>query len=203
MGAMGAMSPSDAVPAAGPVERFDPTSGYVVGYTTLVAIALLEVYIAVTDPSMNGLRIALGAVFLGVLVWATQIRPRAVAYADTLLLKNIVGDVEVPLALVDNVVLATTLTVYAEDERFVCVGIGTTRRGRKRETSLPGQPVRRGRGHQAAMTAESFVPHRIQELAAEARRRGTQPGGVRRRTSVPVLVAIAVTGLAFVVSLLL
>lgn len=204
-----------------PVERFHPTSGRVVGYLSVAVIAGLLLYVAVNVHSVTGLRLAAGLVFLGVLIWVTQLRPRAIAYPDTLLLQNSLRDATVPLALVDGVSVRRMLTVWVGEERYVCIGIGSSLR--KLVKSKPRGPssllgwdrleayteeATPLRPDQTAMSYATFVETRIAGLVDEAKRRtapdiGTPGPAARRTWAWPELVALVVTGVAFVVTLLL
>ena len=62
--------------------------------------------------SVVGLRIGLGAVFVGVVVWVTQLRPRVTAYPATLQLRGILRDTRVPYVLIDEVTMGQTLNVW-------------------------------------------------------------------------------------------
>lgn len=198
-----------------PVERFRPTSGRVLGYAGLVAVVGLVVYLAVAVHTLNGLRLALGLIFFGVLIWTTQLRPRAAAYPDVLRLKNVFRDATVPLAMIDDVTVRRTLNVWAGHERFVCVGIGQSLRSMVKAKSrgpsaLLGfdrleaytQQSTPPRPDQTAMSYSSFVEVRIEALAADAKRLGKGTDLRPRRTwAWPEIAALVVTGLAFVVSL--
>ncbi|MGZ4443085.1 MAG: hypothetical protein ACXVXC_07980 [Nocardioidaceae bacterium] len=204
----------------GTVERFKPTNGYVIGYVSLAVVVGGVVWIAVDDPTLAGLRIALGMLFAGVLIYATQIRPRArIDTAGTLVLKNTFRDTHVPLVLVDAAKVSQALVVYVGAKRYVCIGIGKPirkelRRSR-RSTVFGGSRVSSlvdfGEHAQAAagernVTYETWVAQRIEELAGNARKElhgGTPTGEVRRTVAWPELAAALVTGVLFVVTLFL
>src|SRR5512139_68793 len=105
-----------------PVERFHPTSGRHVGILSIAAIVGLLVYLAVDVHTVNGLRVAAGLVFFGVLIWVTQLRPRATLYPRTLHLQNSLRDTSVPLAVVDGVSVGRMLSVWVGERRYVCIG---------------------------------------------------------------------------------
>lgn len=209
------MSPT---PRPEPVERFRATSGRFVGYASLAVIAGLVVYLAVNVHSMTGLRLGTGLIFLGVLVWVTQLRPRATAYEDALHLQNSLRDALVPLAAIDEVSVRRMLNVWVGDQRYVCVGIGTPLRrmvkGKTRgpssllgwdrledytESATPLNP------DQSAMTYPEFVEIRLTGLVADAKGRegAAQADRPHDLWAWPEIVALAGTGAAFVLSLLL
>jgi hypothetical protein len=207
----------DGLVDSGPVERFKPTSGRLVGVTSLGAIVGLLLYLVVEVRTLTGLRLGLGLVFLGVLVWATQLRSRAVAHAGVLTLRNSFRDAVVPLAAIDEVSVRRMLMVWVGPERFVCLGIGTPLRKMMRarsrgpssllgwdrledytEASTPLDPDR------SEMRYETYVVTRLRDLVEEARSRAAgRPTPAPRHTwAWPEIVALTVTGAGFVASLL-
>jgi hypothetical protein len=204
-----------------PVERFRPTSGRFVGSLSLAVVAGILVYAAVAERTVVGLRLATGAAFFGVLVWLTQLRPRVTAYRDVLRLQNSVRDVDVPLARVGDVHVGRMLSVWVGQKRYVCVGISAPLRrmvmGRKqRPSSLFGwdrleeyaEHATPPRPEPSAVSYPEYVEGRIVALADEARRRAevaepTAEEPTRGAWAWPGIGALAATGAAFVVSLLL
>ena len=206
-----------------PVERFKPTSGLFVGYAGLLFVAVVLVYVILEVHTVTGLQVALGMLLFGLVVWVTQLRSRATAYPDRLLLRNSFRDVTIPLALIDDVSVRQTLNVWVGEQRFVCIGIGSSLRSmvkdsrRRSEGSALLGPSRwrefAGRAEQAApdqsaMSYETFVVTRIQELVEQAKKESARRGGAaaaapRRTLARLEIAAMGVTGLAFVASLLL
>ncbi len=201
---------------AGPIERFRPTSGQVVGYLTLVAIAVLLVYLAVTMRTVDGLRVGTGLLLFGVLVWALLLRPRVTAYPDELHILNSFRDVMVPYASIDEVTVGKFLSVWAGEDRHVCTGIGRPRRragaGRSKGTTSMlalGRAAETEGGHRSGRVSYAdFVQDRIISLAEEARRGAASADGTtdpppRQVWAWPELVGVLVSGTAFVLSLFL
>ena len=126
-----------------------------------------------------------------------------------------ISDVTIPYVLVDEVTMGQTLNVRAQGRRYVCVGIGRSlgydvrqKFRAQRSGGLLGENRAAGFGVEAGRsgpTYPSFVLSRILDLVAEARRGGppTPEPEVHTRYAVPELAGLAVTGTAFVVSLLL
>ena len=127
-----------------------------------------------------------------------------------------------PYVLIDEVTMAQTLNVWVGERRFVCIGIGKSlgsdirqRAKKERQGSLLGASRSRefsekaevAAPDQTAMSYHTFVVTRIEELVDQAKRELRRRGGstegleVTRPYAVPEIVALAVTGLAFVVSL--
>jgi hypothetical protein len=203
---------------ARPVERFKPTGGQFVGYAGLAAAALAIGYVALNVHTPTGLRVALGAAFFGVVVWVTQLRPRATAYPHHVVLKNSVRDAHVPLAAVDEVALGQTLNLWVGDERYVCIGIGQSIRedlkARRRKQDVTGGGSRltqltlmaeRASTDERAMSYQTFVVTRLEELVEKAKREPVADPHPPARHVVawPEVVALAVTGLAFLLSFFL
>ena len=203
-----------------PVERFKPTTGTFVGYTGLAIALFALVYVVLAVHSMVGLRVALGALFGAALVWVTQLRPRAAAYPDALLLKGSLRDTMVPYVVIDEVALGQTLNIWVGERRYVCIGIGLSigadlrqRAKKQRQGSLLGS----SRAHefsekaelaapdQSSMSYQIFVVTRIEELIEQARKlaRAGAPPEVQQAYAVPEIVTRVVTGVAFVATLFL
>lgn len=205
-----------------PVERFKPTSGQALGYVGLTAAVLALGYVVWTVHTVTGLRIGLGAVFFGAVVWMTQVRPRATAYPRHVVLKNAVRDAHVPLAAVDEVALGQTLSLWVGDDRYTCIGIGNSIRQdlkTKRRAALDDADIGssrlselrrkadRANLDERAMSYQTFVVTRLEELVDQAKREharaGRDPGEPRHVTAWPEVVLLVTSGLAFVASFLL
>jgi hypothetical protein len=205
------------------VERFQPTSGVFVGRAGLLLCAVAIGYVALSVHTVTGLRVGLAVAFFGILVWMTQLRSRATVYPDRLLLRNSVRDAVLPLALIDEVSVRQTLNVWVGDRRYVCVGIGSSLRSMFKESrrsrdgsSLLGagrwrefaERAERAAPDQSAMSYETFVVTRIEELVEQAKKAAARAGGTvdvapTQPFAWPEIVALTVTGVAFVVSLFL
>lgn len=203
-----------------PVERFKPTDGIILGWSGMAVCVLVVVYVAVAEHSVTGLRIGAAGAFGAALVWTTQLRPRVTAYTDALVVHRSLSDVTVPYLAIQDVTMGQTLNVWAEGRRYVCTGIGkalgfdTRQRmrahgsggllGANRVTQLgrpePGATRERGTSYHA------FVMSRIHDLlgAARLQRREDAPvPPVRTTYAVPELVAVVLSTLVFLLSLLL
>jgi hypothetical protein len=210
-----------------PVERFKPTNGTFVGYAGLALALLAVVYVVLAVHTIVGLRVALGAMFAAAVVWVTQLRPRASAYPERLLLKGSLRDTSIPYVLIDEVALGQTLNIWVGGHRHVCIGIGLSvgkdmrqRAKKQRQTSLLGasrlhefsEKAELAAPDQTAMSYHTFVVTRIEELVEQARKDAARAGAaragaasgapeVRRSYAVAEIVALVVTGLAFVAAL--
>ena len=163
---------------------------------------------------LGGLQVGVGAVFAAVVVWVTQVRPRVTAYPSALLMRGSIRDTWVPYVLIDEVTMGQTLNVWVGRHRYVCIGIGKSigadvrQRMRSSGQGLFGTHKMAAFGGapapERAMSYHSFVLTRITDLVAAARRRRDPDHlpEVRYSYAVPELVALVVSGLAFVVTLL-
>jgi hypothetical protein len=144
------------------------------------------------------------------------LRPRATAHGDSLVLRNIASDTHLPLAGIEAVMVRTTLNVWVNEERYVCVGIGRpTRKLVDQKGQGPmsilglehddrrygfGQSKDIGRGKDYA----GFVEDRIAALALAARREPHgPPPPIRRRPALPELIALGLLLGALIVTFLL
>ena len=201
-----------------PVERFKPTSGMFIGWAGVVVMAVAVAWTAYAVHTVTGLRVALGAAFFGIVVWATQLRPRAAAYPHHLVLRNSVRDTAIPLRAIDEVAVGQSLHVVAGDKRHVCVGIGNPLRAdlkarRRGQRSLLGESrwhefaerAERAAPEQTAMTYQTFVVTRIEELVEAAKKAPApeEPQQVTRTWAWPEVAGLVVTGAAFLATFLL
>jgi len=205
------------------LERFTPTSGTVVGWCGIVVAAATVGYFAVTDHSLGSLRLCLAIALGAVVVWATQVRPRATTYTRQLRLHGSVRDTFIPYAAISEVTLGQTLNVWVGRKRYMCVGIGRSvgleMRQRVRSNNAGGL-MGGNRSYQFAGKDEvtpttatgtaakqaylSHVLDRLAHLVEEARpdrERGVE-APVRHRLALPEVVAMTVLTVALLVSLL-
>jgi len=202
-----------------PVERFAPTSGLFLGWFGIAACAVAIVWVALTAHTTTGLQVGLGAVVFGLVVWTTQLRPRALAYDDHLLLRNAVRDVRVPMTAIDDVRVTQSLQVWTGERRHVCIGIGHSvrqqlkvRRNRRQQLLSPSrwqafsEAADRAAPDQTAMSYATFVETRITELVEAARKEtrseNATAADVRRSWAWPELTALAVAAVALLVSVI-
>ena len=193
---------------ATPVEHFKPTTGVLSGYVALAVVAFLLVDAVVTDFSVKNLSVILGLVVTGIVVGATLLRPRAVAYADRLVLMHGFSDTVIPMSLISSVAVRQTMHVYCNDRRYICAGIGESRRQLSRQGSRPVMGLADsdfvgGKSSAGGMTYSEFVVERIMELAKKARAVDETDSDVRREWAWPLVVPLAVSVAALLLSLLL
>lgn len=199
-----------------PQQSFQPSSGTLLGWVALIAAVVVALTAMVVEPNLLGVRVLFGAGFVAALTWVALLRPRAAAYGDTLVLRNLVSDLHLPLARIDTVRVRQMLQVWIEDDCYRCVGIGRSTRsmvGRRPRGALSALGLTQAddrmgtgqAGHSGAGTDYStFVENRIEELARTARRDlRSDPPRVRRVWAVAEITALVLLGSGFLVTLML
>lgn len=185
------------------VERFQPTSGRILGVVGLVLAASVVVLGLLNRDRGFPLPIVTAALAGAVLVWQTMLRPRVWVTPDDLVMRNMLHTAWIPLAAIERVVVRQVLAVSAGEKRYVSPAVGRPWR----------QSVKAGRATGTKDVAQSypdFVEERISRLAEDARAKaGVQllsdeqlalASGVRRAWAWPEVVALVVTTVLFVVS---
>jgi hypothetical protein len=187
------------------VERFRPTSGRITGWLTVAAAVAVAgigtAYLGEGFPSW----VVAAAVLVGVLAWASMLRPALwVRDRDVLVMRNMLDTVHVRLAAVEELALRQVLAVRAGDRRWVSAVVG--RSWRKTLTS-GRRPAPAATDPAVRVVYADFVEERLRRLVDDARdAAGVRPGSpeqlalpdaVRReRAWLPLaLVLLAVLGL--------
>ena len=188
------------------VERFRPTSGRIMGSIGLVGVAAVAV-IAVADPGSVPAPVLWGFLLFGALVWTAMLRPRLLATRSSLVMRNMLSTVTIPLAATEQIVVRQVVAVRAGERRYVSPAVGRSlreslRSGRSGVDDAPVSP-----------SYPTFVENRLHQLAADARAREgvammsdeqlALAAGVRREWSWPAVALVVVTFAGFVVSILL
>ncbi|WP_148614090.1 hypothetical protein [Nocardioides rubriscoriae] len=187
-------------------ERFPPTSGRVLG-TCGVVIGLVAAVTAITEGGSWAV-VALGVLFAAV-SWVSLLRPRVAIEDDTLVLRNMVDTVRIPLVAVEDVVVRQVLAVRVGEKRYTSPAVGRPRRQMKKDDLV-------GDADSAASLSDKafalFVEQRIREraslLRAQAQRREepTDPGAggppVERVPAVAEIAVLAASTVALVVAIL-
>jgi hypothetical protein len=190
----------------GPEESFRPTSGQVPGWIGLVLVAAVVVFgLADRDRGFPAPVVA-GALVLGVLDWAALLRPRVRLEGRWLVLRNMLETVRIPLAAIEEVAVRQVLAVRAGDRRFVSPAVGRSLRRSMRGEKPATMPARPGE-----QPYPDFVEERIRHRAEEARavegvarysdEQVALAAGVRREPAWPEIGLLALTVVAFVVTL--
>ena len=158
--------------------------------------AALAAYAALDGGEGFGAPVAWGAAFAGIVSYAALLRPRVRVDSDALVLRNMIDTNVVPLAAIDEVAVRQVLAIRVDEKRYVSPAIGTS----FFRTIRP----RTDRSGVAELTYPEYVRDRIMHLADGARRRSgdADPPPVRREWAWPEIAGLAVTGLGFVVTVI-
>ena len=189
------------------VETFRPTSGRVMGFLALALVVTLLVTAAWPGDQGFAPYVVWGLLFGAVVAWSAMLRPRLWATGSDLVLRNMVTTTYVPLAAIDDIAVRQVLAVRAGDRRYVSPVIG-----RKLRELTPLRQDKDGTTP-ATMPYPLFVEDRIHHLCERARSQEgianmsdeqlARADDVRREWAYPEIVAMVITGLGFVASLLL
>ena len=207
------------------VQNFRVTSGRVTGVIGLVMCVVVAAIFVVTEHPAVAVPGVLGCAFVGVLTWASLLRPRIAATAEDLWMWTLFEKVAIPLASIDTVLVRRYLVVRAGGVKYICPAIGRSLRPTARtEMKWQGSSQLLTPGMRAdAMPAQTdvkkapelayadFVETEIVRLAnADRLRRGIEPRSeeeyelgaqARRQWAWLELGALVVLGVAFLVSL--
>ncbi|WP_166133625.1 hypothetical protein [Nocardioides ochotonae] len=185
------------------VERFKPTSGRIMGTIGLVLVAIALV-LGLLDPDSGfGGPVLAGAVGLGVLTWASSLRPAMWVTTDSLVMRNMFDTVTIPLAAIEQVAVQQVTAVRAGDRRYISPVVGRSLR-----------QAMKGRRHTEGAVPASYadmVEQRIRHLADEAAAaRGIRPRSeeqvalgreVRRQPAWAEIVLLVAAVVGFVIAL--
>ena len=199
---------------ARPVQQFKATTGHLVGWLGLAACAVVVAVVVTSEQHVVGLRVALGAVLLAVLIRVALLRPSAAAYDDTLVLRGMVSDTTLPLSGIDAAVVRHVLVVWVGEDRYTCSSIARSTRSmvkRRNPGVMSVLGLQQADDRIGAVGASgdigssgdyaTFVETRIEDLAKAARRDGRHGPAVHRRVAWPEVAALVVAGSTFLVSL--
>ena len=191
------------------VERFRPTSGRFSGWAAvLLSAAVLVAMVVYLD---DGFPAWVGGVALlvGVLAWASMLRPALWVTEEHLVMRNLAETVHIRLAAVEELAVRQFLAVRAGDRRLVSTVLGRT--WRRSMTSRPAPSSEDGT--REGMRYVDWAEHRLRELVDAARDRagvtaGSEeqralPDAVRRERALVPLALIAVAAVLMVVSFFL
>ena len=163
------------------VEKFAQNGGSVIAVLGGLVVAAFVVTWWV-DRDHVPLWLPAMAVFGGVLLHASTVRPRVLVQGSDLVLRNMLSSVTIPLAAVEELAVRQLLAVRAGGRRYVCAGVGRSMRQAMRGSALERAREQMGGLHAELPTAPEpgmayadFVELRLQELIkADRARRGIE-----------------------------
>ena len=155
------------------VERFHATSGRVTGWLTLGLSAVLVVFgLVYLDEGFPPWVVGL-ALLVGVLAWASMLRPALWATQHHLVMQNLAETVHIRLAAVEEMAVRQVLAVRADDRRWVSSVVG---RSWRKAVTARRAPDASGEAREGMPYAE-FVENRLHDLVDRARTAaGVVPG---------------------------
>jgi hypothetical protein len=186
------------------VERFPPTNGRLTGVVGLVVAAAVLMIAMLDWDTGTPLGVVIAAVLGALVVWVTMLRPALWTTDRDLVMRGMLRTDRIPLAAIDQVVVAQALAVSAGGRRYVSPVIGYSARQSVKARFAADSDDRLQHSHQ------QLVETRIAHLAGQARDlRGTSNGSpqqqapvVRRTWAWPEIAAGGLLVLALVVWLL-
>lgn len=186
------------------VEDFGPSSGRITGVLGLIiCIGIVVLGVVEYDEGFPAAGVW-GALFGAVLLWSAMLRPRVRVTAAELRLRNMLTNISVPLAAIEQIVVRQVLSVRAGDNRYISSAVGKSWRQaiKSDKPREPGDPA----------PYPVLVEERLQHLAEEAR---TKAGitlmsdeqlelakQARREWAWPEIVLLGFTALGLLVALL-
>jgi hypothetical protein len=200
------------------IEKFAKNGGSAISVVGgLVVAAFLVGWLA--DMDDVPLWVPAIALFAGVVLWTSTVRPRVLVNGSDLVFRNMLSTVHIPLAAIEEIVVQQVMAVRAGGHRYVCAGVGKSLR-----QVMKGSSIQRARQQMGSLTGEvaadiqpgidygDFVESRVRELVRQDRsRRGITAFSpemeelgrqVRREPAWPEIGALAATTLFVALALL-
>lgn len=204
------------------VERFSPTSGRLSGVIALLICGSIVVLGLFFDGSGVAPWATAAAAFGGVVSWVALLRPGLGVTDRSLVLRNMLETVSIPLPAIDSVAVQQVTAIGVGDKRYVSAAIGRSRRAVREDTRAPSgktsrsrfggvgfgvlsfnveEPSSTGRRTHVPRAAQSygyFVQERILRAVADAKVRPATDEEVERRPAWIEIGLLVVTALATV-----
>jgi hypothetical protein len=201
------------------VEKFAPNAGTAIAVLGGIVVVVFVVG-WIFDSDNIPLWVPAMALFGGVLLYTSTVRPRVMVHGSVLVLRNMLSTVRIPLASIEELAVRQVLAVRAGGKRYLCSGAG-----RPLRQAMKGSAVQRAREEMGGLSGDiakaavvgpgmnyaDFVELRIQELVNEDRmRRGVKRFSpeaeelsrqIRRDPDWLWIIALVGTAVFFVVSL--
>lgn len=146
-------------------ERISPSSGRLTGWLTLALAAFVLVLAVLEEAALSPVGPA--AALVGVLAWASALRPALLVDDDELVLRNMLDTVRVPLAAIEQLAVRQVLVLRCGDKRYVSSAVGRSWR-QAMKTSRPAADGETGRSR-ASMHEADLVEGRLHQLMEDAR----------------------------------
>jgi hypothetical protein len=202
------------------VEKFAPNGGTAISVIGgLVALGFIVAW--AVDRDQVPLWVPAIALFGGLVLYTSTVRPRVLVQGRELVLRNMLTTFYIPLAAIEEIAVQQVLAVRAGGKRYVCAGVGRTLR-----QAMKGSAVEKAREQMGGLRSEmaaapvrepgmnyaDYVEIRIQELVNEDRMRlGVKRFSpeadelakqIRRELAWPELIALVASSAFLVVAIL-
>ncbi|HEX8780685.1 MAG TPA: hypothetical protein VF728_05910 [Nocardioides sp.] len=145
-------------------ERISTASGRLTGWLMLGLAAFVLVLAVLEEAALTPLGPA--AVLVGVLAWASTLRPALVVDDGVLVLRNMLDTVRVPLAAIEQLAVRQVLVLRCGDKRYVSSAVGRSWR-QAMKSSRPGDSDKSRL--RASMSEADLVEERLHRLMEDAR----------------------------------
>jgi hypothetical protein len=186
------------------VEDFRPSSGRITGALGLgICVGIVVLGVVEFDEGFPPAGVW-AALFAAVLIWSAMLRPRVRVAGSELRLRNMLTNISLPMASIEQIVVRQVLSVRAGDNRYISSAVGRSWR-QALKADRPREPLEDA-------PYPVFVEERLRQLAEDAR---TKAGialmsdeqlelakQVRRDWAWPEIVLLGFTALGLVVALL-
>jgi hypothetical protein len=223
------MNPRKVAAEPGQEIALGPSSGLLSGWVGEGIVLAVVATTLIDHRNIDGLRLVLGALLGGVLVWCFLLRSRVVLRAGDLLLRNAYVDTTVPYTRIRRFVVRSVTHVFVDrgtdadgetiEKKYVGSGVGRSARSMVRKPRQPAGSTGTGGGSLGVPTMASSATAKrttadvadfLEEQVADRRQRARDWAGapegaggeVQRAVAWPEVVASVVLAVAFVSSLL-
>jgi hypothetical protein len=194
-----------------------PTSGLLTGWIGEAIAAAVALTGVLEHHGLESVRVVLGALLGGALVWSFLLRSRVVLRTSEVLLRNVYVDTAIPYTLVDRFVVRSVTHVFVGGKRYVGSGVGRSARSMIRKPRARGAfggvsgglldaaPAASTATKRGSADVADFLEEQVADRVGRARDWAGAPvaagGEVRRSVAWPELAVTVVLAAAFVVSL--
>ncbi len=202
------------------VEKFAPNGGTAMAVVGGVVVLAFVVF-WVIDMDSVPLWVPAVALFGGMVLYTSSVRPRVIVKGRDLVFRNMLSTTYLPLASIEELAVRQVMAVRAGGKRYVCSGAGrplrqamkgsAMQRAREQMGGLHGE-MAKAAVREPGMSYADFIEIRVEELVKQDRiRRGIKryspeadelAGEIRRELAWPEIAALVATAAFLVVAVL-
>jgi hypothetical protein len=148
-------------------ERISTSSGRLTGWLVLALAAFVLVLAVLEETALSPLGPA--AVLVGVLAWASTLRPALLVDDGDLVLRNMLDTVRVPLAAIEQLAVRQVLVLRCGDKRYVSSAVGRSWRQAMKSSRPAGAGDSEKSRSRSSMSEADLVEARLHRLMEDAR----------------------------------